>query len=173
MKKRLYAIGLMFLIATSLGETLFACGEKFLFPMFGPRYLRPAAGLFLNSTILIWTNPESELPKGLAGVKVEEVLTKEGYRPTTVQTGADFDKALSSGKWDLVLVGATDAQAVSLRLHNSATILLPIMLNPTKERMKQAQMEYSVVLKAPAKTQALVDAVYEALKQKKSVAKNI
>jgi hypothetical protein len=38
--------------------------------------------------------------------------------------------------------------------------------------MKQVQMEYSVVLKAPAKTQSLVDAVYEALKLKKSAAKS-
>jgi hypothetical protein len=172
-KKRLYAMGLMFLIATNVGDTLFACGEKFLFPMSGPRYLKPLASRFVNSTILIWTNPESELLKGLAGVKVQEVLTKEGYRPTTVATGADFDKALSSGKWDLVLVGHADAQAVSGRLHNSATIVLPIILNPTKERMKQVQMEYSVVLKAPAKTQSLVDAVYEALKLKKSAAKSV
>ena len=74
---------------------------------------------------------------------------------------------------DLVIVGVADAQAVSKRLPDNAPILLPVALNPTDSQMKQAKMEYEVVLRAPAKRGAFLSAVDEALahRSKKSAGK--
>ena len=172
MKKRLCAACLLLLIGLTSADLLLACGDKFLVSSRGTRYQK-APIKRQPHTILIWANPASELPKGLAGVPVDETLRKVGYRPTTVTTSADFDRALNNGEWDLVIVGAADAQAVSSRLRSNSPILLPVALNLTDSQMKQAKTKYDVVLRGPVKRASFLSAVDEALAQrsKKSAGK--
>jgi len=115
MKKRICAACLVLLIVHTSANLLLACGDKFLVSSRGTRYQKAPIKREPH-TILIWANPTSELPKGLSGVPVDETLRKVGYRPTTVTTAAEFDSALNRGDWDVVIVGAADAQAVSNRL---------------------------------------------------------
>ena len=115
MGKRRFAAGLLLLIGINAGNVLLACGDKFLVSRGGTRFQRAAVAR-KPASILIYTNPASELAKVLADIPVDATLTKAGYRPTTVATSDEFDKALSRGGWDLVLVGMADASAVSKRL---------------------------------------------------------
>jgi len=162
LKNRLCATVLVLSIGIHSANLLLACGDKFLVSSRGTRYQKAPIKREPHA-ILIWANPASELPKGLAGVAVDETLRKVGYEPTTVATEAEFNSALNHGGWDLVIVGVADAQAVSRRLQNNSTILLPVALNPTDSQMKKAQMDYEVVLRAPAKRGSFLSAVDEAL----------
>ena len=153
----------MLLIGVGSTNILLACGDKFLVSSRSTRYQKPAVAR-TPSAILIWANPASELSKGLAGVAVDDTLRKVGYRPTTVATASEFDQALNRGGWDLVIVGAADAQAVSERLRSAGSpAVVPVALNPTTAQFQQVKKEYAVVLKAPAKRQSFLDAVDEAL----------
>jgi len=161
MIERTFAISLTLLAALGAVNVLPACGDKFLISSRGTRYQRaPAARV--PAAILIYTNPASEAGKVLAGIPVDAALRKVGYRPTIVETQADFEKALSRGGWDLLLVGLADARAVSQRVKNNIG-LLPVVAELPPAAVKETARLYPVVLRAPAKSQTLVEAVDEAL----------
>lgn len=169
MKARLPFACLMLLLGMSSTGVFLACGDKFLVASRGTRYQKAPAKRDPHS-ILIWSNPASEMPKALAGVPVDDTLRKVGYKPTTVASPSDFDSALSRGGWDLVILGAGDAPAVSKRLPKDSPALLPVAVNLTDRQLKQARMEYDVVLKGPAKKDSFLNAVDQALahREKKS-----
>jgi hypothetical protein len=163
MRKRLGAAGLLLAVGISSGNTSLACGDKFLVSTRGTRFQRAAVPRE-PAAILIYTNPASELPKALATFPVDATLAKAGYRPTTVATLEEFEKALSRGGWDLVLAGMADAQAVSKRLRGHAVpAVLPVAFNPTPSELKESKKQYAVVLKGPAKSQSFLSAIDEVL----------
>src|SRR5262245_26006281 len=148
MNRRLYAAGLLLLIGVNSGNILMACGDKFLVSSRGTRFQQAAIARD-PAAILIYTNAASELPKALAGLPVDATLTKAGYRPTTVTTSDDFEKALGRGGWDLVMVGMADAQRVTQRLRGDVVpIVLPVAFNPTASELKETKKQYRVVFKA-------------------------
>ena len=73
---------------------------------------------------------------------------------------AQFEAMLSRGGWDLVLVGMADAQAVSQRVKSYA-VVLPVVL--TAEDLKQTRKQFPVVLKGPAKSEAFLEVIADAL----------
>jgi len=161
MRKSVCAASLLLLAGIGSVNILLACGDKFLVTSRGTRYqLAPAVRK--PAAILIYTNPASEVPKALAGVPVEATLRSVGYRPTTVATPTEFEKALSQGGWDLILVGLADAEAVSKRALSNAGVL-PVVVNATVAEMKQTRKQYPVVLRAPTKSQILLAVIDEAL----------
>ena len=163
MSKRLCAVGLLLVIGIGSGDISMACGDKFLVSSRGTRFQRAAVARE-PASILIYANPASELPKLLAGVAVDATLTKAGYRPTTVASSDELDKALSRGGWDLVLVGVADAQGVSKGLRGDhAPAVLPVVFNPTTGQLEETRRLYRVVLKAPVKSQSFLSAIDEAL----------
>jgi len=161
MRKSLSVASLVLLMGIGAVNILFACGDKFLVSSRGTRY-QIAPVVRKPAAILIYTNPASEVPKALAGVPVDATLRSVGYRPTTVGTPAEFEKALSQGGWDLILVGVADAEAVSKRVQSNAGVL-PVVVNATAAEMKQTRKQYPVVLKAPTKSQPFLAAIDEAL----------
>jgi hypothetical protein len=163
MSKRLYAAGLLLLIGVSSSNILLACGDKFLVSSRGTRFQRAAVARE-PAAILIYANPMSELPKALASLPVDTTLAKAGYRTTTIATLDELERALSRGGWDLVVVGMADAEAVSHRLRgDAAPVVLPVSFNPTTTELKETKRQYPVVFKAPAKSQAFLTAIDEAL----------
>lgn len=161
MRKRLCALGLVLLNGIGSGNLLIACGDKFVGAARGTRFQQAPSGH--QETILIYTNPASDVPTALARVSVDATLRRAGYRPKTVATSAEFERELRQGGWDLVLVGLADAQEVSQRAQNRAKIL-PVALKATDAQLKQTKKQYPVVLtKAPATNDRLVQMIYDAL----------
>ena len=161
MRKQLCAIGLVLLIGIGSGNSLSACGDKFVSAARGTRFQQAPPGR--QEAILIYTNPASDVPAALARVAVDVTLRGAGYRPTTVATSAEFERELSKGGWDLVLVGLADAQAVIQSAQNKAGIL-PVVLNKTGAELKQTKIQYPVVLtKAPTTNNDFVRIVSDAL----------
>jgi hypothetical protein len=153
----------LLLIGISSGNILLACGDKFLVSSRGTRFQRATVARG-PASILIYTNPASELPKALANIPVDTTLTKAGYQPTTVATLDELDKALSRGGWDLVVVGMADAQGVGKRLRGDRVpAVLPVVFNPTTSELKETKKLYPVLLRAPAKSQSFLSAIDEAL----------
>jgi len=158
MTKRLCALGLILAIVAGSGSVLLACGDKFLIHNRGTRFQRASASRE-PAAILIYTDRGSEL---LAGAPIDATLRKVGYRPTTVATSNDFEKALGAGGWDLVLVSVSNARAVSERLPNTVAVV-PVVVDATNTELKLTKQQYKVVLKAPAKSQSFLEAIDEAL----------
>jgi hypothetical protein len=154
---------LLLLIGIGSANIFLACGDKFLVSSRGTRFQRAAVARE-PAAILIYANPASELPKVLAILPVDTTLAKAGYRPTTVATSDEFERALSRGGWDVIVVGMADAEAVSNRLRgDAAPVVLPVAFNPTTTELKETKRQYQVVFKAPAKSQAFLTAIDDAL----------
>jgi CheY-like chemotaxis protein len=143
------------------GELL-ACGDKVLTFTRGSRYqhakaVRPAA-------ILVYANPATDLPKALANLPLDATLRKAGYRPTIVTDAAAFERALSQGGWDLILVDAAQSEAIRGRWQrNAAPVVLTVVYNPTKPELQQAKKLHQAVLKSPTKQEAFLDTIDDAL----------
>jgi len=159
--RSLCAVSVLLLTGISSVNILLACGDKFLVSSRGTRY-QQAPTVRKPAAILIYANAESEVPKALASVPVDATLRSVGYRPTTVGTPAEFEKALSQGGWDLILAGLADAEAVSKRVQSNAGVL-PVVVDATAAEMKRTKKQYPVVLKAPTKSQTFLAAIDEAL----------
>lgn len=164
MKTRIVLSALVIATLVSGGE-LYGCGDKIVTFTRGTRYQhaksrRPAA-------ILIYASATSELPKTLANLPVDATLRKAGYRPTIVTSAEQFEKALRDGGWDLILVDATESQAVRSRVQgDKSPVVLTVLHNPSKTEWKQAKKEHAAVMKVPTKQDSFLESVDEALSTK-------
>jgi hypothetical protein len=135
-----------------------ACGDKFLVPGRGPRFMTAADRG--SATVLLYAVPGSPLHAALAKLSVESTLRKAGYRPMPVSTEAAFAAALRTGTWDVAIVDLSDGPLVVSRLATAAApILLPVAYDTSDEVMKNAKQRYPQVLRSPKKNQAFLDAI--------------
>lgn len=163
MNARFVAVALLVLVAIGMGDSLYACGEKYLVRGRGTRF-QSAAPARSAAAILIYANPALNVSKALANVPVDATLRKVGYRPTVVTSTDAFNTALSAGGWDLVVVDLADGAAVRSRLQGAkAPIVLPVAFNVTSAELAAAKKEYRRVLKGPTKNQAFLEAIDDAL----------
>jgi hypothetical protein len=102
-------------VAACAGTDLLACGDKFLVVSRGTRFER-APSARNNVGVLLYANPASDVPGAIASLSVEATLRKAGYRPFSVSTIEEFDKALRTARWDLVVVDLADAPVASARV---------------------------------------------------------
>ena len=161
MRKQLFAVGLVLLNGIGSGNLLSACGDKIVRIARGTS--SEQAPRRRQETVLIYTDPASGVPAALARVSVDATLRKVGYRPTTVATSAEFERELSQGGWDLILVDLADVQAVRRRTQNKAAIL-PVALKASKAELKQTEKQFRVVLhEAPRTNNDFVHLIDDAL----------
>ena len=166
MKRRVFSSALLLIVCMAVRADLGACGDKFLVVSRNTRYKRASAPR-TSAVILIYANPNSNLPRALANVPFDATLRKVGYKPTSVATAEDFDRALEQGSWDLILVDEAEGRSVVGRLKSGAsTIVLPVFYNATKAELNQAKKQYPLVLESPTKNQAFLDTIDEALELK-------
>jgi hypothetical protein len=166
MKRRVFPATLLLIVCMATRADLIACGDKFLVVSRNTRYKRASAPR-TPAVILIYANPNSNLPRALANVPIDATLRKVGYKPTSVATAEDFDLALEQGSWDLIVVDEAEGQNVLGRLKsNVSTVVLPVFYNASKAELKQAKKQYPLVLESPTKSQAFLDTIDEALELK-------
>ena len=152
-----------FLVLSGAGATtdLFACGAKFLMANRGTRFGKVAAARH-PAAVLVYANPDSTLPQALSKVKVEQVLGRAGYRPTTVSTPSELEQALRQGGWDLVLADLADGDTLRPQLRGeNSPVFIPVMFKPSKNDFKQAEQDFGVVVKGPVKSQRFLRAIDE------------
>jgi hypothetical protein len=163
---RLLAAAVVLLSSIGATESLLACGEKFLNFNRSTRGSLPAPARS-PASILVYANPAFNLPKALANVPVEETLRKAGYRPTTVTSPGEFDTAMRSGQWDLVLVDVADSgSAIKRTPASNGLLILPVVYNPSKTELEAAKKLYKRILKAPTRTDSFLGEIDEALATK-------
>jgi len=149
---------------------LIACGDKFLVSARGTRFQRAAVPRE-PATILVFADPASNLPRSFDSGSLEQTLRAAGYRPTIIASSEELDRALRLGRWDLILLDATQTDRVSTRLDRDsapAPVLLSVLYKPTGAEWKSATKRFEAVMKSPAKNRVLIDSVDDALAVKAS-----
>lgn len=156
-------LGIAAAVAAVGTDRVAACGDKYLTLGLGTHYHRSAAER-RAAAILMYANPGTELSRLLTALSIEAAMKKVGYQPAIASSSADFDAALRTRKWDVIVVDGRDTQAVVQRLQKTdGPHVVPVLTRPTKEELKQAEKIYDTVLNTPSRNRAFVDIVDDAM----------
>jgi hypothetical protein len=163
MTTRTFIVGLLLAVGVTATDPVSACGDKYLNVGLGTRFNRSPAER-RAAAVLLYAAPGTELSRTLAALSVEGDLKKAGYQPTVATTTTQFDAALRTRAWDVIVLDGRDLQPVGQRVSKTGgPRLVPVLAQPTKDELKQARKTYEIVLATPTKSRAFVEAVDDAL----------
>jgi len=149
----------------SLGpDSASACGDKFVLVGAGARVMRSK----YPSRVLVFMNPSSRIPAAEKEFHVEATLTAAGHKATVVESQAEVQKALETGKYDLVLADAADVPQLRQRCGASPSkpAVLPLLYKPTAEELAAAEKEANCVARPSKKATDLLVVVDETMKER-------
>jgi len=153
--RRLLAFGLFVSVATTTTADLSACGEK---GFFLGRIFSFAQGMSapVPGTVLLYTNPASKIPAVLKETNLDGLLKSAGHKVEVVADASAVSRALSSGRYDIVIVDPADA-AVAAEWKKAAptVVVVPVVYKPTKPDLQAAERVNTRVLKAEKAADAI------------------
>ena len=140
-------------------STVDACGDKALRIGRGIRFRRisqPAA-------VLIYI-PSNET----RAAQVQSLLKKVGHKPHAVKGLENFNNALNSGKYDLVLSDLGVAAGFAKQIENASSkpVLVAVVSEGTKAEVAAALKNYSNVVKDPHSAENYLDAIDKAVRSR-------
>ncbi len=161
-------VALPLVTALVAGDAL-ACGDKFLVIGRGVRSQR-VKGAVHRAAILMYLDPESELPAATKEQGLQSNLRLAGHRLQSVGDRRELAESLRTGSYDIVLAGIADLPSLEPELAASPgrPTLLPILYNPTVEELEAAKRQYQCVLKSPSKKQHYLAVIEDALALRKA-----
>jgi hypothetical protein len=147
MHRRVIVMGILAGLVTSGAADLSACGDKFLRVGRSARYRGYAA--VHAASILIYTPVNAKA----TGIKeLEDLLKRAGHTAVAVGNGAALSQSFDNARYDLVIAAYADAGKVKQQLQSipSRPDVLPILDNPTKAVVAEAEKSYRFVLNTRA-----------------------
>jgi DNA-binding NtrC family response regulator len=150
------------------GGDIFACGDKLLIV---GRGLRTNRALH-RASILVYADPKGSLPAALKEGHLRRDLERAGHRLRTATSREEFDAALGSGTYDLVLADFKAAPLLEseARTAPSKPTILPTLYNPTEAELAAAVRQYDCVVKAPADQKDYMAVINEAMAERAKLA---
>lgn len=146
------------------------CGDKFVVLGRGVRFGRAYAAKFPGS-VLIYVNPTSHMPVAMKEFRLETMIRAAGHKTRTVESAADFEQALASGKYDIVLADIGDG-AEAQRRAGSVSVkptVIPVLYKPTPAELEGVEQKYGCLI-APASSRRsdLLPVLDKAMQNRKS-----
>jgi len=95
-------------------------------------------------------NESSELPAAEKDLKLQAALSVAGHRPRSVENRTEFEQALRSGNYNVIIVGISDARTLKSEVEGAPgrPQLIPVLYKPKKEQFAAAQQQFSCAVKA-------------------------
>ena len=172
MKRRFLVIAAAVAGALTLaGGIAFGCGDKFVLIGGGARVMRSK----YPSRVLVFMNPASRVPAAEKEFHVEATLTAAGHKAKVVESEAEVQKALESGKYDLVLADTADVPELRKRCGVAASkpAVLPLLYKPTAQELAAAEKEANCLVRPSKKSSDLLAVIDETMKDRiKGIAPN-
>jgi len=147
------------------GAIASACGDKFVLLGRGSLVARSK----FPSTILIFMNPSSRVPAADKEFHVEAILKAAGHKAQVAESPADVQKALASGKYDLVLADFDDVPALRKEAASVASkpVVLPILYKPTPAELSAAEKESECLVKPSKASRDLLIVVDQTMAERR------
>ena len=167
MRKLSFAIAATVGICLLLTPPLVGCGDKFVVLGRGVRFQRVNASLH-PASILIYMNPSSHIPEADKEFQLQSALKLAGHKTAVVEDPNGLERALKSGKYDLILADLSDAAAVKPAAQASASkpTVIPVIYSRTGAELASAEKQYSCLFKASQKSHDLLPVIDEAMRSK-------
>jgi hypothetical protein len=158
MNVRVVVVAVLGLAIASPGDVA-GCGDKFLVPSRSARFQIRVADR-AAAAVLLYARAGSVFSSQMRALPVEATLRAAGYRPIVLETREAFGLALRGRQWDVVMVDLGDDAAVAAGPGaGRAPAVLPVAYNVPKATLDEARRRHRVVLAAPRRQQAFVDAL--------------
>jgi hypothetical protein len=172
MSRRVLVIAAAVAGVLALGQGVAAgCGDKFVLIGGAARVNRSK----FPSRVLVFMNPASRVPAAEKEFHVEATLTAAGHKAKVVETEAEVQKALETGKYDLVLADYADVPELRKQCGASASkpAVLPLLYKPTAAELSAAEKEANCLVRPSKKSSDLLAVIDETMKDRsKGVAPN-
>jgi len=125
----------------------FGCGDKFVILGRGARFGRILPSKY-PASILIYMNPASNMPAAARQFKLEQTLKAAGHKPRVVESAADLEQALASGKYDIVLADIADTPGVQKDAASrpSKPLVVPVLYKPTPADLAAVEKRYGCLI---------------------------
>jgi hypothetical protein len=147
------------------------CGDKFVLVGGAARINRSK----FPSRVLVFMNPASRVPAAEKEFHVEATLTAAGHKAKVVESEAEVQKALETGKYDLVLADVADVPELRKQCGASASkpAVLPLLYKPTAAELSAAEKEANCLVRPSKKASDLLAVIDETMKDRsKGIAPN-
>ena len=140
------------------------CGDKFVLLGPGARVNRSK----FPSRVLVYMNPTSRVPEAEKQFHVEATLAAAGHKPTIVESEAEVERALESGRYDIVLADLADVAGLKARCGASASkpAVLPLLYKPTAEELVAAEKEANCLVRPSKKSSDLLAVIDETMQSR-------
>jgi hypothetical protein len=151
----------------AVGGSVFACGDKLVVVGRGLKPRR-AMGAPHRASILVYADPKGSLPAALEEGHLRKDLERAGHRLRTATSRQEFDAALGTGTYDLVLADFKVAPLLESEAKAAASkpTILPTLYNPSEAELAAASRQYSCVVKAPGDQKDYVTVIDEAMAER-------
>jgi hypothetical protein len=149
----------------------FGCGDKFVLLGGGARVHRSK----YPSRVLVYMNPASRIPAAEKQFHVEATLTAAGHKAKVAESEAEVQKALDTGKFDVVLADYADVPELRKRCGTSASkpAVVPLLYKPTAGELAAAEKEANCLVRTSNKGSDLLAVIDETMKDRsKGIASN-
>jgi hypothetical protein len=148
----------------------FGCGDKFVVLGRGVRFGRAYAAKFPGS-VLIYVNPASHMPVAMKEFRLETMIRAAGHKTRVVESTGDFEQAMSSGKYDIVLTDIGDGAEAQNRATSASLkpTVIPVLYKPTPADLEGVEKKYGCLI-APASSRRsdLLPVLDKAMQNRKS-----
>lgn len=163
MFRRLLLTGFLLASLVLSDRNLSACGDKFLVlgRSVGYQSLLKASK---PGTVLLYKTPG--LPKLFTDGRFDVVMDVAGHRLSAVSDRAALERALATGKIDLVLADSAISREIGapVNMSSSNAIVVPILYDRGAPERATFAKEFGCILRLPADPRTVLDALDKAMK---------
>lgn len=143
------------------GSDLTACGDKML--RLGSR-LGSGQVAAHRASLLIYMPSQSIVPDAAKKLKLQAALRRAGHRVHAVEHAADLEKAVSSGRYDIVIADVATASARPGSRSTSPS-MLPLVPKP---QWAEAERQFGHFIKAGGRIHEALDEVDHVMESRKA-----
>ncbi len=114
-------------------------------------------------------NPTSRVPAADKEFHVEAVLKAAGHKAQVAESEAEVEKALASGKYDLVLADYNDVASLRKEAATSSSkpIVMPLLYKPTPAELAAAEKEAECLVRPSKASRDLLVVVDQTLAERR------
>jgi hypothetical protein len=163
MTRRILLLTALVIVSIGISDrSLSACGDKFLMlgRSIGYSNLLKASK---PGTLVLFSTPQ--LPSAFSDGRFDLLMEVAGHHLTTVSDRHMLERALASGKVDLVLADSAVSREIGGYVNTaSAALVVPILADTGPADRAMFEKEFGCILRLPTDSRKVIDALDKAMK---------
>jgi hypothetical protein len=161
--RKLLSTGILLASFALISTAALACGDKLMLN-FGSLQFRQVYARH-PASVLAYVRQNSAVAGVVTQLELQPVLKQTGHKFYAVDGPARLEEALKTGKYDLVLADAADAESLEHEVQETPLMpsVLPVVYKSTKVEAASVEKKFHAVLKAPGSVEHYLAAIDQAM----------